>query len=131
MQGDILLFPVYLFDCVDKSKIQFSTISIFLVEFFVGVFFWSFFKIVLSQYGFSHSICSHRAGSAHNALSLWLSLVSPIVKFFGFDPGAAGLPCMSPLALAFVWIGLCLFGRATFIGWCPRKPRRWSLGVVR
>ena len=105
---------------------KFSAISTFLVDYFFLVFF-----VILYQYGFYHSICSHRAGSAHNALSLWLSLVSPLVKFFGFDPGAAGLPCMSPLALAFVWVGLCPFGRATFIGWRPLEPPRWLLGVVR
>ena len=38
---------------------------------------------------------------------------------------------MSPLALAFVWVGLCPFGRATFIGWRPLEPPHWSLGVVR
>lgn len=125
MQGDILL-PVNLLT-VKTTVPKSSAISTFLVFFF----FFFFGLFLLYQYDFPHSICSHRAGSAHNALSLWLSLVSPLVKFFGFDPGAAGLPCMSPLALAFVWVGLCPFGRATFIGWRPFEPSRWSLGVVR
>lgn len=38
---------------------------------------------------------------------------------------------MYPLALAFVWVGLCPFGRATFIGWRPLEPPCWSLGVVQ
>lgn len=70
--------------------------------------------------------------AVHTMPSAFGSHLFPLlVKFFGFDPGAAGLPCMSPLALAFVWVGLCPFGRATFIGWRPLEPPRWSLGVVR
>lgn len=126
MQGDIL-FPVDLFNCEDNSSQILCHFQLSFRIFFFGLF----LNIILYQYDFSHSICSHRAGSAHNALSLWLSLVSPRMKFFGFDPGAAGLPCMSPLALAFVLVGLCPFGRATFIGWRPLEPPRWSLGVVR
>lgn len=30
-----------------------------------------------------------------------------------------------------VWVLLCPFRRATFIGWCPLEPPRWSLGGVR
>lgn len=89
MQGD-LLFPVYLFNCKDNS------FCLSFRFFFFGLF------IILYQYDFSHSICSHRAGSAHNALSLWLSLVSPLVKFFGFDRC-----CWSALHVP-LGLGLCL-----------------------
>lgn len=128
MQGDKLVFFL---NREDNSSQIFCHFRLSCRFFFFGLFvslLIFFFKL---QYDFSQSICSHRAGSAHNALSLWLSLVSPLAKFFGFDPGAAGQPCMSPLALALVWIGLCSFGRATFIGWCPLEPPGWSLGVVR
>ncbi len=86
MQGDIL-FPLYLFSCEDNS------FHLSFRFFFFGLF------VVLYQYGFSHSICSHRAGSA---LSLWLSLVSPLVKFFGFDRC-----CWSALHVP-LGLGLCL-----------------------
>ena len=89
MQGDTLV-PVCLCNCEDNSfHLSF--------RFFFGLF------VVLYQYGFSHSICSlNRAGSAHNALSLWLSLVSPLVKFFGFDRC-----CWSALHVP-LGLGLCL-----------------------
>lgn len=67
MQGAVL-FPVYLLTVM----ITVSTILFFFL---------SFYNIVC----FSHSVWCHRAGSAHNALGLWLSLVFPLVKFFGFD----------------------------------------------
>lgn len=40
-------------------------------------------------------------------------------------------PACPTLAAAIVWVVLCPFGRATFIGWCPLEPPRCSLGGVR
>ena len=102
-----------------------------------SLFFWpfSFIFCVISVWFLLLYLCSQGWQCTHNAFSLWLSLVSPTVKFFGFDPGAAGLPCMSPLGL-----GLCLgrslsiLGGATFIGWRPRKSARqvtWSGAVTQ
>lgn len=126
MQGDILLTVLPFFLTVKTTVPKSSAISTFLVDFF-GLF-------VL--YGFSGSISDSRgAGSAYNALSLWLSLVSPLVaKFFGFDPGAAGLPCTSPSASAFS-LGRSLSVREGYIHWLvPTGATRrvtWSVAVTR
>lgn len=77
MQGDTI------FLCEDNG-FQSSTISTFLVDFLFFVFF--FFMLFLHQSDVSDS---HRAGSARNALSLWLSLVS-LQKFFGLIPVLVG-----------------------------------------
>lgn len=134
MQGNIP-FPVLPL-LTDKTTVpKFSVISTFHVFFFFfshfrKILFWSFYHIstvsplcLLSQ-GWQCTQCPQ-------PLALTCPPTPPPVKFFGFDPGAAGLPCMSALALASVWVGLCPFGRATFIGWCPLEPPCWSLGVVR
>lgn len=109
----------FLFACEDNN-FHLSSRFFFL--------FWSFYHIIwvrlLPLYLLSglavHTMLS--AFGSHLFSPLWSSLVLI---------GAAGLPCMSPLALAFVWVGLCPFGRATFISWCPLEPPCWSLGVVR
>lgn len=94
MQGNILPLP---FDWVDSS-FQFSAIS---------VPFLSFFK--KNNNNFSLSVrflpLSALTGMAvHIMLSAFGShLFPPLIKFFGFVPGAAGLPCMSPWA--FAWVG--------------------------
>lgn len=88
---------------------------------FLSIFFVLFCVIFASESD------SHRAGSAHNALSLWLSLVS-LQKFFGFDPGA-GRPWQSPWPWP-VWVGLSPW--EGYIHWLvPAGAGRGSLGVVR
>lgn len=86
-----------------------------------------------------NSICSHRAGSARNALSLWLSLVFPLVKFFGFD-----WCCWSALHVPFglghclgrslsVWEGyihwLVPAGAAPLVTWSGALTRRCPAGA--
>lgn len=113
---------------------KFSDISTFLAVFlfiFFGIFIYIF---LFSISTISPNLSALRAGSAHDALSLWLSLVSPLAKFFGFDPGAAGLPCMSPLGLGLslgrslsIWEGYIHWLVPTGATW----PVTWSGAVTR
>lgn len=124
MQGDILV-PVYLFLRRETSVSNFLLVYFCLFVFF-GLFFFNIICVRLLQtLSALTGLAVHAMPSAfgsHLFSPLWSSLVLI---------GAAGLPCMSPLASAIVWVGLCPFGRATFIGWCPLEPPHWSLGVVR
>lgn len=121
MLSDILL-PVCLI--VKTTGPKFPVISTVLIDFF-GLFYY----MISERF---HPVSALSGLAVHTMPSAFGSHSFPsLVKFFGFDPGAAGLPCMSPSALAFVWVDLCLFGRATFIGWHPLKTPHWSLGVVR
>lgn len=133
MQGDTL-FPVLpsFFLTEENSFQNFSAISIFHLKlcFFCfylilfSFFFWSFCFIV-SVRSFSHSICSHGAGSATQCPQpLALTCLSPREVLWFLIPVLLVGPACPPLALALVWVGLCPFGRATFIGWCPLEPPR-------
>lgn len=131
MQGDVL-FPDYLFFLFcfleNVARHQFPTFFWVLWGFF-GLFFSFLFIIIyvrlLQTLSALSGLAVHTVPSAfgsHSFSPSWSSLVLV---------GAAGLPCVSPLAAAIVWVVLCPFGRATFIGWCPLEPPRWSLGGVR
>lgn len=99
------------------------------MSFVLCVFFYSFsYRIRTTS---PNSVCSLGAGSARGALSLWLSLVFPSREVLWFWLVLLVCPACPPLAAAIVWALLCPFGRATFIGWCPLEPPRWSLGGVR
>lgn len=128
MQGDVLFPVLSLFNCEDNKSLPFPT---FL--FVVFCVFFSFFGLCNDVSKISPNLSALTGLAVHTMPSAFGShLFSDLVKFFGFDPGAAGLPCVSPLGL-----GLCLdkslsvFGRATFIGWSPLEPPGWSLGVLR
>lgn len=116
MQGDVL-FPDYLFFCL-FFKCRKTSVSNFLLSFVLWVFFFCF-GLFFSYYYIPttspNSICSLGAGSAHGALSLWLSLVFPLVKFFGF-----GWRCWSALRVPFGrghCLGSSLSVREGYIHW--------------
>lgn len=117
MQGDIL-FPLYLL----TVKQWFPT---FLFDFFFLVFLFYYMSTASPALSALTGLAVHAMPSAfgsHLFSPSWTSLVLLVLLV---------CPACPPLALAFVWVGLCPFKRATFIGWCPLEPPRWSLGVVR
>lgn len=95
MQGNKLL-SVHLFNCEVNSSQILSQIqpSLIFFSFFFGlflIFYQNSFPLHLLSQGWQCNTMPSAFGS---------HLFPP--EFFGFDPSAAGLPCMSPLAMAFL-----------------------------
>lgn len=126
MQGDVLV-PDYLW----KRKCCVTSVSNFLLSFVLCVcvllvFFCllSFIYIRLVQTICSLGAAVHTLPSAFHSFSprqvLWFWLVLLVCPACPLWP--------RPF---WVWVVLCPFRRATFIGWCPLEPPRCSLGGVR
>lgn len=126
MQGNKLL-SVHLFDCeVNSSQI--------LGHFPPSVFFFLFYGLFLIFYQYSFPLHLLSQGWQCNTMpSAFGSHLFP-PEFFGFDPSAAGLPCMSPSALA-LYQGRSLSVWEGYIHWLvPAGATRlltWSGAVTR
>lgn len=127
MQGNIL-FPVFFCCCFFLLIRHYFPNFMLFKPLFSSPFSFLVFFFFYSISPFSPTLSALTGLAVHTMPSAFGShLFPPVAKFFGFDPGAAaaGLSRVSPLASASVWVSLCPFGRATFIGWCPLEPPGW------